>query len=158
MANKILEIQKKEDQANNILESIPEWKLFIDEDLNKVNEIEQKPLGSDPRKKDLNQDDDFFDSRHGSDRFFNFKDDKKDDQDEDDDNTHIIDLDKPPVEDEINEDTDMQKYFSNGHQDDLRLEDLQQVEKIEVKAEYDSNQFWKMNEQYQIDDLLLDYQ
>lgn len=43
------------------MESIPEWEEFFKNVLSQVNAIESKPLGSDPRKKDLSSSDDYFD-------------------------------------------------------------------------------------------------
>ena len=44
LANKILDIQKKNEEINIILESIPEWKTFVEGDLDKANVIESRPL------------------------------------------------------------------------------------------------------------------
>jgi hypothetical protein len=51
LANKIIEIGRKTDDINNILDSIPEWNEFIESDLNRANDIENRPLASDPRNK-----------------------------------------------------------------------------------------------------------
>ena len=58
LANRIVEIQKKVEEANNILEAIPEWKEYCDGDLSFINNIENKPLASDPRKKGASTADD----------------------------------------------------------------------------------------------------
>lgn len=44
LANKIVEIQKKSEEINLILESIPEWKAYVDGDLELANTIESRPL------------------------------------------------------------------------------------------------------------------
>lgn len=51
IANKIVEIQQKNSEVSNILESIPEWKSYCEGDLTFYNTIESKPLACDPRKK-----------------------------------------------------------------------------------------------------------
>ncbi|MFS8160053.1 MAG: hypothetical protein ACMG6E_07550, partial [Candidatus Roizmanbacteria bacterium] len=51
LANKLVEIQKKNEEVNLILESIPEWKVYTACDLSFMNDVENKPLASDPRKK-----------------------------------------------------------------------------------------------------------
>ena len=51
LANKIVEIQKRNQEANNVLESIPDWADFVEGDLKSNNDKEAKPLGSDPRKR-----------------------------------------------------------------------------------------------------------
>ena len=55
MSNKIVEIQSGKssyrDEVNNILESIPEWREYCDGNLARVNDVENKPLLVDPRKK-----------------------------------------------------------------------------------------------------------
>jgi hypothetical protein len=81
--------------VSNFLESIPEWNEYYQNDLIKINNIEKKPLASDPRNQERNsKDDDFF--------VFNFisklKDakDTNEEGDEDDDKkeeTDIKDLD-----------------------------------------------------------------
>lgn len=44
LANKIVEIQQKNDEINLILESIPEWKTYAEGELRKANLIESRPL------------------------------------------------------------------------------------------------------------------
>ena len=39
ISNKIIEAQKKYHYVNNILESIPEWSQYVDEDLREKNNI-----------------------------------------------------------------------------------------------------------------------
>lgn len=39
ISNKIVECQKKYDFVNNILEAIPEWKDYVDEDLRNKNSV-----------------------------------------------------------------------------------------------------------------------
>jgi len=51
MAHKIIELQKKSEEANNILDAIPEWKEYCDGELMLMTNLENKPLASDPRKK-----------------------------------------------------------------------------------------------------------
>ena len=64
MANKIMEVKAKNEEVATCLDSNPEWEQYCQDDLNKINEIENKPLVSDPRSKDgLNNNDeelDFF--------------------------------------------------------------------------------------------------
>ena len=70
MANKLIEVQKKNTEVNNCLESIPEWGDYYENDLKVKNLIESKPLASDPRSKGaVNNDDDlefFFRLKSGS--------------------------------------------------------------------------------------------
>ncbi len=56
LANKIVQIQKKNEEVNIILESIPEWAVYTAGDLAFMNSVESKPLASDPRKKNENGD------------------------------------------------------------------------------------------------------
>jgi hypothetical protein len=58
IANKLIEMQKKNTEVNNCLESIPEWGEYYDNDLKIKNLIESKPLASDPRKKGAISNDD----------------------------------------------------------------------------------------------------
>lgn len=58
MANKIVEIQKKNEEVNMVLESIPEWRKYVEGDLSTINTIESKPLAMDPRKKESPVEDD----------------------------------------------------------------------------------------------------
>jgi hypothetical protein len=51
LSNKVVAIQKQNEEANNILESIPEWRIYATGDLAFMNDIESKPLAQDPRKK-----------------------------------------------------------------------------------------------------------
>ena len=51
MANKVLDLQGKNEEVSLILDSIPEWKSYIENDLSVVNKLESQPLASDPRKK-----------------------------------------------------------------------------------------------------------
>eukprot|EP00347_Sterkiella_histriomuscorum_P002974 403366086 len=61
LANKLDDLSKKNEEVQNFLESIPEWSEFHKNILTAINAIENKPLGSDPRKKDLSSSDDYFD-------------------------------------------------------------------------------------------------
>jgi hypothetical protein len=54
LANKIVSIQSKHEEANLILESIPEWSIYTHGDLAFMNDLESKPLAQDPRKKNDN--------------------------------------------------------------------------------------------------------
>jgi hypothetical protein len=38
-------------------EAIPEWKEYVEGDLNAINTLESRPLAMDPRKKNNNQED-----------------------------------------------------------------------------------------------------
>jgi hypothetical protein len=59
IANKIVSIQSQNEDANTFFEStVPEWKSYTTGALSEVNTIENTPLGSDPRKKEINDDDD----------------------------------------------------------------------------------------------------
>ncbi len=40
MANKLVDLQAKNEEVNLILESIPEWKIFVENNLTVVNKIE----------------------------------------------------------------------------------------------------------------------
>ena len=51
ISNKIVEVAKKNDEVQLILESIPEWNVYVEDNLEKANKIESKPLASDPRSK-----------------------------------------------------------------------------------------------------------
>lgn len=51
LANKICDVAKKNEEVLNFLESIPEWQEFSDNILTLINNIEAKPLASDPKKK-----------------------------------------------------------------------------------------------------------
>lgn len=51
IANKLVEMSKKSPEVATCLESIPEWQIYLEEDLKIKNSIENKPLCSDPRKK-----------------------------------------------------------------------------------------------------------
>lgn len=44
LANKIVDIQKKNDDANVILELISGWKIYTEGDLVFMNDVESKPL------------------------------------------------------------------------------------------------------------------
>lgn len=61
IANKLIELQKNNEEVANFLESIPEWKEYVEEDLEHANKIDNQPLGSDPRKKSESNSDDYFD-------------------------------------------------------------------------------------------------
>ena len=61
LANKLVEMQKKNNEVNNCLESIPEWGEYFENDLKPMNLLESKPLASDPRKKGGNNSDDDLD-------------------------------------------------------------------------------------------------
>jgi SIT4 phosphatase-associated protein len=45
LANKLHNIQTESNEVANLLESIPEWAGYVEEDLKRHNEIESKPLG-----------------------------------------------------------------------------------------------------------------
>lgn len=58
LAHKVIELQKKNEDANNVLEAIPEWKEYCEGELLLMTTLESKPLASDPRKKQAHQADD----------------------------------------------------------------------------------------------------
>jgi len=45
LANKLVDIQKTSDEVSNLLESIPEWTDYAENQLKRHNEIEAKHLG-----------------------------------------------------------------------------------------------------------------
>jgi len=51
IANKVVEVAKQNEEASNILESIPAWQEYRDGELANINERERKPLAQDPRNK-----------------------------------------------------------------------------------------------------------
>jgi SIT4 phosphatase-associated protein len=51
LAHKVIELQKKNEDANNFLDAIPEWKEYCEGELLLMTTLESKPLASDPRKK-----------------------------------------------------------------------------------------------------------
>ena len=61
ISNKIVEAQNRYSYVNDILESIPEWKEFVEEDLNRRTKLQNDPLVNDPRKKVTNNNDDDLD-------------------------------------------------------------------------------------------------
>lgn len=61
LANKLSELSKKNEEVQNFLESIPEWAEFYTNVLTEINNIETRPLGSDPRKREAPKSDDYFD-------------------------------------------------------------------------------------------------
>lgn len=64
LANKLVDLKAHNEEVSNFLESIPEWAEFEQGPLTKANNVENKPLATDPRNKRNNQhdkDDDYFD-------------------------------------------------------------------------------------------------
>jgi hypothetical protein len=62
LANKLDDLAKKNEEVHNFLESIPEWADFYNTVIQVINAVEAKPLGSDPRKKEISTSgDDYFD-------------------------------------------------------------------------------------------------
>lgn len=45
IANKLVEMQKANEEIASFLDSIPEWGEYYENELKKVNEIESRPLG-----------------------------------------------------------------------------------------------------------------
>jgi hypothetical protein len=45
IANKLVEMQKANEEIASFLDSIPEWADYFENELSKVNEVEAKPLG-----------------------------------------------------------------------------------------------------------------
>ena len=65
IANKLVEMQKANEEIASFLESIPEWGEYFEKELSKVNETEKKPLGQDNEKQrkkseDQNNEDEVF--------------------------------------------------------------------------------------------------
>lgn len=60
IANKIVELKKDNEEISNFLEAIPDWDDYYQNELEKINQIESKPLAADPRSKDASHDDDYF--------------------------------------------------------------------------------------------------
>jgi len=60
IANKLVEMQKANEEIASFLDSIPEWAEYFENELRKVNEVESKPLGQDARtrKKSAEQNED----------------------------------------------------------------------------------------------------
>ncbi len=93
ISNKLAELQKKDDEIANFLDSIPEWAEFVDTHLKKHNDIEAKALGNKlPEEDTKSQQDDFFEimfklkSANGSGTSNNTqKEDSKAEDDEDED-------------------------------------------------------------------------
>ena len=50
IANKLVEMQESNDLVKNYLAENTDWEEYVNNDLQEVNKIERKPLGSDPRK------------------------------------------------------------------------------------------------------------
>ena len=142
--------------------------------------MESRPLASDPRKKNSPAPDDDFEF------FFKMKSHalKSNDQDDADEEKNEIDLDDDQDDNilanrdgkdftlhlEEDQDNDLRKYFSNGegekHEDQedqpepLSLEELissSTHEDIPLNASYDGNQFWKLGDAFDLDQLLEDY-
>ena len=59
IANKLVEMKSKNAEILNFLESIPEWEEYYSENLQKINTLESTPLASDPRKKQVEEEDSF---------------------------------------------------------------------------------------------------
>lgn len=49
ISNKIVELQKSNEEVSSFLDSIPEWAHYVSDELSKINLIESRPLASDPR-------------------------------------------------------------------------------------------------------------
>jgi hypothetical protein len=104
IANKIVEIQKKNDEVTMILESNPDWRTYYETDLKVINELESKPLGNDPRKKaPTNNNDDelefFFKIKNFSNNKLKTKDasggeDKKEEGDENEEEEEELDFEQ----------------------------------------------------------------
>mmetsp|Transcript_1653 Transcript_1653/g.1577 ORF Transcript_1653/g.1577 Transcript_1653/m.1577 type:complete len:169 (-) Transcript_1653:198-704(-) len=133
VANKIVEIQKDHEEVNNFLEAIPEWKEFVEGELKIGNDVESKPLASDPRKKNSPAPDEDFEfffkmKSHGfksndQDEAENEEDEEKNEIDLDDDDNRQFDIENifpksthPPLRllSNDDDDSDIRKYFSNG--------------------------------------------
>ncbi len=183
IANKVVSLQKENEDVKNFLESIPEWGQFVNGELKNGNEIESRPLAQDPRKKtnpgsDTDDFEFFFKMKTG------MKSQKEEEEQGDDDEKNEIDLDDGDDNDdnilagkdkeftlhlEEDQDNDLQKYFSNGEgerEEDYRekmagisLEDLlaPAPEPETVDPTYYGNQFWKLEDPYDLDQLLEDY-
>jgi SIT4 phosphatase-associated protein len=51
LATKLSDLQSKNDEVANFLDSIPEWADYVTQDLKPRNELESRPLGHDPRQR-----------------------------------------------------------------------------------------------------------
>ena len=205
LANKLVDIQTKNSEASNILESIPEWKSYCDGDLSLYNNIENKPLASDPRNKVSNEDDfeyfikfkSFSSGKSKSTSSAGQVEAKNDDQEEAEEEEDV-DLENQENKGDFEEhdeknyeenyehedgNDDLQQYFSNGEggkgfHDDyegepeednnvpeaISLDDLmkqnqeeEKKEKVEIKDEFYSNTYWKVEDEYSIDQLMEEY-
>lgn len=56
IANKMVEMQKANEEVASFLESIPEWGEYYEGELKKVNEIETKPLGQETKGRKKSED------------------------------------------------------------------------------------------------------
>ena len=124
IANRLVEAQGKNADVNICLESIPDWKEYVEGDLKRVNDNESKPLGSDPRKKGEQPIEDdleyFFQTKGAKLKMASSQDDQDDDDNEKD---HDEDLDfeqsqnKVEYEENHQEDGqdnhDLEKYYRN---------------------------------------------
>lgn len=187
IANKLIEMSKKSPEVANCLESIPEWKDYYEDDLKIKNLIENKPLVNDPRKKgSVSNDEDlefFFKLKNFNPTKRNeTKEDNKEENEEEEeeqldyesnkyaaqkdeeDNKEFEDLICHEENDHIEEDqNELHKYFSNNRDDEeqpqvLSMQDLEATTKQDEQPEYYAYNYWKTEEQYNIDDLLQDYQ
>ena len=97
LANKLTELQKKNDEVANFFDSIPEWAEFVDSHLKKHNEIESKALGTKKQDEEKNHSpqDDFFDimfKLKSASASGNSNEDKNDNKDDDDDSDEEEDI------------------------------------------------------------------
>lgn len=81
LANKLIEISKKNEEVANCLDSLPEWAEFVEGHLKKHNEIETKALGL--KKQEPEKHEDFLDMMFQMQT--SSANDKKDDEDSDSD-------------------------------------------------------------------------
>ncbi len=113
LANQLQEMIETSETVSMILESIPEWNEFFNNEIEPSNVIENKPLAEDPRSCFDNNDDDEDDNNF----FVELKDYNPDKQDDDDvsnpfENHGEESGDKPGPE----MSDDVKNYFSNGNE------------------------------------------
>ena len=116
LANKLIELKAKNEEVVNFLDSIPEWQEYEEGALTRFNDIENKPLPTDPRNKtkQKNNDDDYFDL------VYKFKDshrsgfgNKKQEQDEEEEDEVEVEIE------ETNENQEEQQQENNNDQESM---------------------------------------
>jgi hypothetical protein len=156
LSNKLVDLQKKNDEVSNFLESIPEWAEFHDNVLTTINAIESKPLASDPRKHDTSNSDDYFDliyklkDVHRSGFQNKGKKNTESQDDNDDDNDDNEDNDNNDEEDDSDKTKDLYSHNDGitnkksrnkriGYQEQNEDEDDDEFERLMNKDEDEDN-------------------